>query len=387
MPGGLTGVPALAGRLRVVPAAPLSEALQSSRRDWAARLAVGQPADRFPGLMGSVFNLCSQAHRVCAQLAVHAALPHLPGPLDEVAQRLCAETAQEHIRRMGLDWPRLLSTADNAARMADAQLSLGRCPVLSAPGSLAAWEATQAWLEAEWLDLPAALWEARWQADGVAWLAEWASQRHGWLPTLLHAARGADVPCGVDANSALPVPVDDDSMQVWAAALHGDRGFALAPSWQGRCAHTGNWTRLNGCRPVGALTPWGLLGSRLSELIRLVWHGKGHLSDEPTLAYGSCQTGERCGLAWVEMARGLLVHQVSFQSGPGEDKVETCQVVAPTEWNFHPHGVVAQFIAGLDGGLPAAMLDAQARLLMAAFDPCVPFDIATPHVPVEVEHA
>lgn len=387
MPGGLTGVPALAGRLRVVPAAPVPEALQSSRRDWAARLALGQPAARFPGVMASVFNLCSQAHRVCAELAVHAALPHLVDPVAHVTQRLCAETALEHIRRIGLDWPRLLSVGGASALMADAQLSLGRCPILSAKGNASAWEATQAWLEAEWLDLPAAIWESHWQADGADWLAEWAGQRHGWLPSLLHGALAWDAPTAVDAASGLPAPVDEADMHALAAAMRDDRGFVLAPSWQGRCAHTGNWTRLNGSRPAASLTPWGLLGSRLSELIRLCWHGKGCLPDEQMLASGACQTGERSGLAWVEMARGLLVHQVSFQSVQGGDKVQSCQVVAPTEWNFHASGTVAQMIADMDAEWPATLLEAQTRLLMAAFDPCVPFDIATPCLSVEVEHA
>jgi hypothetical protein len=103
---------ALAGALRVVPGAPLPLALQSSRRDWAPKLAVGRPAVALPGLMASVFNLCSHAHRVCAQLALSAAQPDVQGalPTRQIAQRLRTETAQEHIRRIGLDWPRLLGT-------------------------------------------------------------------------------------------------------------------------------------------------------------------------------------------------------------------------------------------------------------------------------------
>lgn len=387
MPGNLTGVPSLGGRLRVVPAAKLPDALQSTRRDWAARLALGQPAARFPGLMASVFNLCSQAHRVCAQLAVHAAWPHLYGTEEQVGHRLCIETAREHVLRIGLDWPRLLSSGDQTARMASVQLSLERCPLLSSRGDAVAWEAALTWLETECLHLPAATWEARWQAEGTAWLREWASHRQGWLPLLLHEALVWDVPGILDTGSGLPVPVDDASVQALSGTLRNEQDFVLAPRWLGRCAHTGTWNRLNGHRPDTALTPWGLLGSRLSELIRLCGQKKGHLPEKPILAFGSRQTGERSGMAWVEMARGLLVHQVRFQPGQGVDKVESCQVVAPTEWNFHAWGTVAQFIAALDARSPTDVLDAQVRLLMAAFDPCVPFDVAFPQVSVEVVHA
>ena len=105
-----TALSSLAGSLRVAPGAPLPLALQSSRQDWAPRLARGQAVSALPGLMASLFNLCSHAHRLCAQLAIEAAAPGLLPAPQQVAQRLRTETAQEHIRRIGLDWPRLLAT-------------------------------------------------------------------------------------------------------------------------------------------------------------------------------------------------------------------------------------------------------------------------------------
>jgi len=63
-------------------------------------------------------------------------------------------------------------------------------------------------------------------------------------------------------------------------------------------------------------------------------------------------------------------------------------VLAPTEWNFHPEGVAAQALAALPPDMPG--LAARVRLLMAALDPCVPFEIAAPLVhdaPLEVNHA
>jgi Ni,Fe-hydrogenase I large subunit len=98
--------------------------------------------------------------------------------------------------------------------------------------------------------------------------------------------------------------------------------------------------------------------------------------------------GEGQGLAWVEMARGLLVHRVAVNHTQGPAKVVACDVIAPTEWNFHPHGVVAQYATGLDVGEPADMTEHRVRLLMAAFDPCVPFEVlAHPSTQTETSHA
>jgi len=94
------------------------------------------------------------------------------------------------------------------------------------------------------------------------------------------------------------------------------------------------------------------------------------------LSFGALSTGPRQGVAWVEMARGLLVHQVEIDGSSGDARVSACRVLAPTEWNFHPQGVVAQRIAALDGGGSVEDTERRVRLLMAAFDPCVPFDVS-----------
>ncbi|MDO9291246.1 MAG: hypothetical protein Q7U09_06675, partial [Hydrogenophaga sp.] len=128
-----TALSSLAGSLRVAPGAPLPLALQSSRQDWAPRLARGQAVSALPGLMASLFNLCSHAHRLCAQLAIEAAAPGLLIAPQQVAQRLRTETAQEHIRRIGLDWPRLLAAEPGPAATAwadAAHAALQTCPLL-----------------------------------------------------------------------------------------------------------------------------------------------------------------------------------------------------------------------------------------------------------------
>ncbi|WP_236963246.1 hypothetical protein [Hydrogenophaga sp. SL48] len=367
---------ALAGRLRVAPGAPLPLALQSSRQDWAPRLARGQAASALPGLTASLFNLCSHAHRLCSQLAIEAAAPGLLPAPSQVAQRLRTETAQEHIRRIGLDWPRLLATDAQGSWATLAQAALQACPLLAPTAAADPWPATLAWLEDQLLQMPATTWQRAWQACGADWLLDWSHRHTGWLPTLLRVAREADTAALLDPATALRAHADLVGQRSLSAALALTPGFALLPLWHGAPAHTGHWTRLNDLPGGLPLTPWALLGSRIAELIRLCKPDAPGQGGAAWLSFGSLNTGPHQGMAWVEMARGLLVHQVEIDRADGGARAADCRVLAPTEWNFHPQGVVAQHIAGLNATEPAATVERRVRLLMAAFDPCVPFDVA-----------
>jgi Ni,Fe-hydrogenase I large subunit len=84
---------------------------------------------------------------------------------------------------------------------------------------------------------------------------------------------------------------------------------------------------------------------------------------DPLLSSGALALGEGSAMAWCEMARGLLVHWVQVDASGG---VLDYRVLAPTEWNFHPQGALAQVMAGLSSDDVRS-----ARCLAAAFDACV----------------
>lgn len=380
-----TALDAIAGVLQVRPGAAVPASLRSTRQDWATRLAPGQPVSALPGLMASLFSLCGQAHRLCSQLAIDAAMPGLMAAPADPAQRLRLETAQEHVRRIGLDWPRLLAPCD-AALAAQARAALPACPLLASPTE-APWPAMADWLEREWLYMPPARWLHAWQACGADWLDDWSRRHAGWLPGLLRVARGVDAGPLLDPSRALRPHASAPALRHLATAMSAQGGFVLAPQADGHSAHTGSWSRLRDPMDL-PLTPWALLGSRLAELVRLC------LPDAPGhgarwLAWGACASGPRQGLAWVEMARGLLVHQLEVAPDDAgavgvAPRVQACRVLAPTEWNFHPAGEVAQRLSALDPGQPPA---AAVGLLMAAFDPCVPFHIEQVASEPETDHA
>jgi Ni,Fe-hydrogenase I large subunit len=84
--------------------------------------------------------------------------------------------------------------------------------------------------------------------------------------------------------------------------------------------------------------------------------------------------GDQCvGLGLAEAARGLLVHRVEIAEG----RVEQYQILAPTEWNFHPEGVVAQGLSSIQrSGVEGPELERLARLYITAVDPCVDYQLS-----------
>ncbi len=364
---------ALAGALWLRPGVARPHNLRSTRPELVARLTRGLPATRLPGMLGSLFGLCSHAHVLCAGMAVEAALDRGRAVPEARREQLALQTLREHLRRIALDWPRQLA----AAPLPEAALDAAARRLAVAPAFAAAPGDTAAWLETHWLGHPADAWLAAWAREPAAWFEEWSRTAHTDLAALLDGARAA-ASAPLSEVPALHVHADAASMHGWAGAL--DAGLARRPCWQGRCAETGTWTRL--CAPLGTRLPtaWLRLGARLAEAVRLARPGAARWLD-----LGALPLGDGSAVAWVEMARGLLVHHVQLDGRGDDARVAVCHVVAPTEWNFHPEGAVAQVIERMPQ-VPDTAARRTLAVTMAAYDPCVTFELETA-VPREVHHA
>lgn len=170
-----------------------------------------------------------------------------------------------------------------------------------------------------------------------------------------------------------------------APGLEGDAEFAQFPHWRGQLMETGALARMRHhplltdlllqegtsvmARLLARLLEMGELFTRLRTPLRT--------PSSTAEAWVQCATlRPGAGLAWVQTARGLLMHWVELDS---QGMVQNYRIVAPTEWNFHPAGPCVLGLIGKDAA-SAERAQRSAELMVQALDPCVAYEI-------EVEHA
>jgi hypothetical protein len=354
---------ALAGQVHLHPGRALP-AIASSRPEGVARLAVGRPAAELPQLLAALYTLCAAAHRQAAQAAVAAALGRPAAPSQADAQLLRATQAREQILRITHDWPRQFGAPRDPGGSA---LLLRSCPLWRNDLDLSArLDALPAWLQHKWLGMPPQAWLAAHEVDPPGWAARWCAGASGPVAATLRAHCPAARGLTTEAAALDLLAEPERRMPALAARMAHEAGYCARPDWQGAVPDTGPWCRHNDPLRLPADSAWVRLVGRVVDVLRLAAPGGEHW-----LTRGALPLGPREGIAWVEMARGLLVHWVRLEPGADGPAVAACQVLAPTEWNFHPQGVLARALSGLRG--PQAAADA--RRLAVAFDPCVEFII------------
>jgi len=360
------------------------------------RLLRGQQGESTVRTLGNVFTLCAHAHRRTARLALHAASPQASSVLPvEPPVLLRLETARDHLRSMALDWPQRQPIATHGAL--DLHW-LRNCPLPLLPPTQARspQEAVDAlaqlrdWLE-HLLNQPLPDWLTRHRESDA--FAHWCHSRAhdlpparclaAWQPlahTLTPHTRCLDL---LNADTA----VQHTQLHTIAQPLAADADFAQRPLWHGQCAETGVWTRLRHQAENGTLhhTAWTRLGARWMELVKLT--AAAPLADDgprdPLLDSGALSLGQGQAIAWCEMARGLLLHWVQLDP---QGRVDDYRVLAPTEWNFHADGALAQALTALPANDPTAT--ASAWCLAAAYDPCVDCTVlGAATIPEEPAHA
>ena len=348
------------------------------------RLLHGQQGEAVERTLGSLFSLCSHAHRRAARLALNAANPHPDQPLPiEPPVLLWLETARDHLRSMALDWPRrqpeMSNQAAQRAWLHDCPLSISHTTSPSTPDQ--AWDALtqlRRWMEEKLLGQPVGRWLIR-HRDADA-LAQWcqshapnvapAQNLHTWHALARTLAIGSR---RLDLLSTDPV-LQAATLQALANALANDHNFTQTPSWLGACAETGPWTRLRHQHKAttAQVSAWTRLAARWTELMEIAAIQPHTPAQQlpALLASGAQRVGDGQAIAWCEMARGLLLHWVQLD---GQGRVADYRVVAPTEWNFHPQGALAQALTAL-----APQDTPSALALAAAFDACVDCKVTAP---------
>lgn len=418
----------LAGQLdiRLHTGEPPGVQIASSRPLTAARVFAGKPIATVAGQLPLLFSVCGTAQALACAHACEAALGVAPAPSARLARGLLlrAETIKEHLWRLLLDWPaalaRLAATEPSVARLADVHAgSAGREAAMAAalraflklraavtaggdpflPGSGTTRPVAEATDSARTALAATAAEQVFGQPPGQ-WLAATcaAADLHRWAAGVQTVAAVlvrtvaevglADL--GRSQIGMLPVADGAALLERLAPALSGldAEDFIAAPTLAGCPVETTPFSRelARGGLVADLAADYGngLLPRLAALLVELARHAVA--LEEPGDDAADASTGARLvpadradarvGLGAAPAARGLLVHRVLLSGGDGADAalVQDYRILAPTEWNFHPAGVVAEGLAAMTSAPGAA--EARARLLVTAVDPCVDYRLS-----------
>jgi len=399
----------LAGRLNITLrryGGRLGVTIASTRPLAAPSVFAGRSAWETARRLPALFSICATAQASACAQTLEQALGLATDP-ETVSLRQAlveTETVKEHLWRLLLEWPRLLGEAPSTAAMRQVLAAWGglRSALADPQGPLvpgggasgtsllpAAVARLARVAETEVFGLPTRDWLAG-TASAEAFLAWARDGRTGAARSVQAVARAGEAGLGACGIPALAH--HDGSALAERLAGPAAVAFVARPDWDGVPRETGPFTRTRHLEPVAALVRAhgnGLLArqaavlAEVAVLLSRLWVDTGAGLERASADLGApvdCVPG--VGIAQVEAARGLLVHRVELEpegtgGGPPQDRlVRAYQILAPTEWNFHPQGVVARGLASLSPGVDDARLLRQAGLFVTLVDPCVDYELS-----------
>ncbi|MDA8257167.1 MAG: hypothetical protein M0Z99_16330 [Betaproteobacteria bacterium] len=358
----------------------------------AAGLLRGNSAVQAAHTLPMLFSLCAKAQAAAAVTALEAAQGAAPGVAAAKWRELMVlgEAIQELLWRFLLDLPGIMGEQRQPERLTELRRRFARvvAPVLGmeewkTPGAelpepdAAAWEGfsrdVEAVISADILGLPAADWA---EAITVGQTARWLHASPTPTARLLLKLWNGKGLWGGGGIALMPETSRERVLNELLPGLENDPDFAFRPHWRGRVMETGALARMRD-HPLlagllqrdGATVPARLL-ARLVELVELTKTLRAPAGESPGWVQGAALR-HGAGLAWVQTARGLLVHRAEVDDS---GNVRDYRIVAPTEWNFHPAGAC---VHGLAGRAAASADEARhcAELMVQALDPCVAYEI------------
>lgn len=326
-----------------------------STRPLAASLLPGKSAAQVMQFVPLLFSVCGQAQAAAAGAALQAAQQEEGEDRSVLEQRIRCETAQEHLWRMLLDWPKLLGLPVQQAHFVEWYAMLRDMPTDAANRA-----SLQSGFERDWLGMGLTDWHKL--GDMENWWRTARSPAARLFAALDEQSSGMS---RADGSAMLPVWRAEQAQA--ACGTRWGSAFSAAPDLHGVAMETG----------VRAYHPQFSAGrysrvlarvlARLADTIELIGGAA-----RPRLDVYSPAAGE--GVAVVHTARGLLMHHVLLENGI----VRGYEIVAPTEWNFHPAGALVREISGLHE--PDEMrLRHKVNIAALSLDPCVPYEIEVRH--------
>lgn len=353
-------------------------AIANHRPLGLASSLIGNAPDEALRRITQLFSICRIAQGIAGCMAVERALGLTVAPSHQAARQLLikGETVVEHATCALLSWPALMGerpTELEALRLL--RTSLGDLWRAVYPdgdwmhpggGRLAPDKAA---IQSKLIAATTALQQAGLSAQPNGRGLQDALVESGPTARLLRMLQEEALAGYGVSSMALLGPLEDNMLEQQLASDENG-SYAARPELQGAPRETG---------PLSHRISEPLLQTVVSR------HGRGLaarflaqsidsarcMEEMEALGAGICAvapqgfvSGEGSGIGVVEAARGRLAHRVEIAEGC----VQRYQIVAPTEWNFHPQGAFARGLTENRAAIPPERL---AHLMIAALDPCV----------------
>lgn len=368
--------------------------IRSTRPVYACRVFKGKPVAESLALLPVLFSVCGTAQSCAAVRACEHARSVTPVNRTE-AIRDCLvnmETLREHLWQVFLDWPKFLQMDIKQQIMVEIraiqstyqQALLLDQPVFSVGGIKQPPELTgldkitgqlSELLRQQVFGCPPEQWLSM---DSYSQLLNWLEHTQTIAADMLKKIISLDwADSGRCEITALP---ELDNSQL--SALLQQENVAEQPQWQGQSYETSSFTRthsplLNVLKQQYGNSLLVRMTARLTEIaqlsLKLIPEKPADL-EQHSRGSSHSNSGVVTGIGQADAARGQLIHQVSILN----NQITDYQILAPTEWNFHPEGVVAGALAHLQGYTDNSKTfnpELQAHLIIKAIDPCVAYQL------------
>lgn len=371
--------------------------IASTRPLQAARVFQQKSPTEVISLIGLMYNICGIAQGRAAQLALSQALTRQQ---DSRLQHLndtlvMIETVREHLCRITLDWPGFLNEQAHQSGLADLIRQLNeikrklQCYDVMTEVSVSTTDIeheltemiakTIAVLQTTIIGQPLERWRelkditslSRWidSTDTITTRLMQYLKATGWENLGANSVKSLPDLSATDLNKSL---TKDNADQFIAQPTHGEHCYETTP-----LARQQNAPLIIDCLKAYGNGLLSRIVARVHELVTIVDRlrtaaasrfrsdstANTNIANNVTLPSG-------VGIGQVEAARGHLIHRVELEN----ELVKRYQILAPTEWNFHPEGVLAKALLSLTSH-DHRTLQHQAALIINAIDPCVGYQL------------
>lgn len=371
----------------------------NNRPVHAAKLLVGKTIDEALTIIPLLYHVCGKAQGSAAINALQAAKNTRSDETTYLSRTVLSdvELLREHLLRIFLDWPCLLEgdedTHDTSQQMTEfmqfssrfeAALFRSEKPfsleTIAAPEKDLAFkilEDLESFLQTHIFGCTPDLWLKAKARDVIFhWMRQEKCLSARSCAVILEKGWAQE---GQTVIPFLPKLTADQCASLLFPNNHLQSDeFIASPSWEGLPHETSALSRYHQhplLKLLLAHCGTGLLTRHVSRLVELglvfarIKHMIGQLAS-PSLPVqikrnASISTTPDFGVGMVDASRGILIHGAYLEG----ELIKDYKILAPTEWNFHPEGVLASALSNIKG-TDEAHIKKIADLLIPAIDPC-----------------